>query len=238
MKTRTHVHKHKHMHIYLFIRLFICLCIFIYALYIYIYVYIPRRQNRTNSHSPCSDSFPCLNISPEFGLLILALTSFSSNRNVSRLLPIYLRTSTYPPTYSPLHTYLPACLPTHPPTYLHIDRPERPPYPCTYLPPYRDLPTYLATACLPNYLSRVVLFRLALSWLVQVLTSVASAAFSGKCSAVLWFQRHSNSLAQLAFLEVESTCLWQRWMLAPSDACRKPDVTRWVAMDARPIRCF
>ena len=37
---------------------------------------------------------------------------------------------------------------------------------------------------------RVVLFRLALSWLVQVLKSVASAAFSEKCSAFLRFPRH------------------------------------------------
>ena len=31
---------------------------------------------------------------------------------------------------------------------------------------------------------------------------------------------------------------WQRWMLAPSDASRKPDNTRLAAMDARPIGCF
>ena len=37
---------------------------------------------------------------------------------------------------------------------------------------------------------RVVLFRLALSWLVQVLKSVANAAFSEKCNPFLWFQRH------------------------------------------------
>ena len=49
-------------------------------------------------------------------------------------------------------------------------------------------------------------------------------------------EKGSNSLAQLAFLEVETTCLWQRWRMAPSDASRKPDVTRWVAMDAGPMR--
>ena len=43
-------------------------------------------------------------------------------------------------------------------------------------------------------LRRVVLFRLALSWLVQVLKIVASAAFSEKCSAFLWFQRHFKLL--------------------------------------------
>ena len=31
---------------------------------------------------------------------------------------------------------------------------------------------------------------------------------------------------------------WQRWMLAPSGASRKPDLTRLAAMDARPIGCF
>ena len=31
---------------------------------------------------------------------------------------------------------------------------------------------------------------------------------------------------------------WQRWMLTPSNAFRKPDVTRLAAMDARPIECF
>ena len=48
----------------------------------------------------------------------------------------------------------------------------------------------MATSSNPCLLGRVVLFRLALSWLVQVLKSVANAAFSEKCSPFLWFQRH------------------------------------------------
>ena len=31
---------------------------------------------------------------------------------------------------------------------------------------------------------------------------------------------------------------WQRWMLAPSNAFRKPDTTRLATMNARPTECF
>ena len=59
---------------------------------------------------------------------------------------------------------------------------------------------------------RVVLFRLALSWLVQVLKSVAGAAFSEKGSVFCGFSDTGNYLVQYFVRTTFTGCrpsLWQ-----------------------------
>ena len=84
------------------------------------------------------------------------------------------------------------------------------------------------TAKLPG---RVVRFRLALSWLVQVLKSVAGAAFSEKWSAFCGFSDTRNYLVQYFLRTTFTGCrpsLWQTHLRTSSPDCSAMPTKRRV----------